>query len=91
MAEETVNYRAKSVVVSKTMIVNVLAIAATVLGSDQLKAMLGPEALPIVATVLGFVNMVLRFYTVRPVAIIGPNESKAVPVEKLPTETKVGK
>lgn len=87
MAEETVYYRAKSIAISKTAIFNALAIAAALLGSEELKSLLGPQALKIALSVVAMINMVLRVYSVRPVAFVMPNKTKAVPVEKLPVKS----
>lgn len=83
MAEDTVNYRAKSIVVSKTMIFNVLAIAAAVLASGEFRELLGPNAMVYVVQATAIVNMILRVYSVRHVAFVAPGQTKAVPVQKL--------
>jgi hypothetical protein len=84
--DDTVNYRAKSPLASKTIVTNIIALAVMVLGSDQLKSMLGPNALEIVGSILTMLNIGLRFVTVRPVAaslLLSPAASKPVAVKKL--------
>lgn len=81
--DETVNYRAKSVAVSKTEIINAIVALVALLGSPQISAMLGPGAFVYVTIAVAVLNMVLRLLTVRPVAFVAPGQTKAVPVEKL--------
>lgn len=80
---ETVHYRAKSLFASKTLIFNVLSAVVTVLASDELKDVLGPQALTYVTTAITIINIVLRVYSVRPVAMVRPGRTKSVPVQKL--------
>jgi hypothetical protein len=84
MAEDTVNYRGKSIFVSKTMMIfNVLSAIATILGASEIKSALGPQALVYVTTALAVINVILRAFTVRPVAMTMPGRSKPVAVPKL--------
>lgn len=82
---ETVNYRAKSPLASRTIITNVVALVVLVLGSDYLKSMLGPSALEAVGSLLAVLNVGMRFLTVRPVSakLWNPGESVPVAVPKL--------
>lgn len=84
MAETTVTYRADSVFTSKTMIANVVALAVAVLGLPQLSAVLGDNTNTVTMGVMAILNIILRWYTVRPVAVVKPGDSKPVTVEKLP-------
>lgn len=84
MAEDTVRYHAKSVVITKTWIVNILAIAVAALSSDEIRALLGPNALVYVTAFLGVANMLIRWLgTVRPAAMMLPGSEKIVHVAKL--------
>lgn len=83
MATDTVNYRAKSVAKSWTIIFNVLATIGAILGADELKALLGPQALTYVTATITAINVILRMWTVRPVAFVAPGNSKPVAVAKL--------
>lgn len=83
MAEETVHYRAKSILVSKTAIINTLAFIAAILAEPTYIAVLPKVVLPVIAILLPPINFFLRTQTERPVAFIGPNETKVVTVDKL--------
>lgn len=81
--DDTVNYRAKSVLTSKTEVVNAIMALVALLGSSQISAMLGPGAFVYVTIAVAVLNMILRLLTVRPVAMIMPGETKPVAVPKL--------
>jgi hypothetical protein len=79
-SSDTVNYRAKSPLASKTVVFNVLGLIAMVLGSDQLKSLIGPNALEVVGSLLTVINLALRFGTVRPISPLLWDPTKSVPV-----------
>jgi hypothetical protein len=84
MAEDKiVHYRAKSMVISRTMIVNAIAFIVALLAEPTYVAVLPPVLLPVIAIVLPPLNLYLRTIAVRPVAFIKPGDTKPVPVEKL--------
>jgi hypothetical protein len=83
MAEDKVFYRAKSIFVSHTAIVNTIAFVVALLSEPTYIAVLPKILLPIIAILLPPANLYLRTRTVRPVAMIGITETKPVPVEKL--------
>lgn len=81
---ETVNYRATSAYVSKTIIVNVLLGVVAILALPEVVGILPVTVLPIIAAVTPIVNVILRMMTVRPVSfMLKPGDTKAVPVKKL--------
>ena len=80
---ETVNYRAKSIANSTTVIVNSLIALAALLASDEVRAVLGPDALKYVTVAIAVINAALRVMTVRPVAMVRPGRTKPVQVRKL--------
>lgn len=88
--DENVYYRAKSFVVSRTLIINLLAGVVALLAEPTYVAVLPKQVLPIIAIVLPPLNMILRFYSTRPVAmfdsdgsVLKPKESRPVAVQKL--------
>ena len=82
MAEETVNYRAKSVLKSATIWTGVVGtIAGGVSTIDP--TVFGEKATPWLTVIVSLASLFLRFKSKRPVAFIGFNESKPVSVPKL--------
>lgn len=84
MAEDVVRYTAKSFAVSKTLIFNVVALVLAVLGMTELQDLLTPSQVALITgTVIPIGNMILRVYSVRPLAFVKPGQTKVVQVEKL--------
>lgn len=83
MAVETVNYRAKSIFSSRTVIFNALTAAAALTMMPQFSSLLGVNAPEVLAILVPFINIGLRYFTTRPVAVIAPGSSVPVPVKKL--------
>lgn len=78
MAEEFVRYHAKSIFKSKSLWVNLLTIVASLLDKST-----GANLIPLngetQVMVLGLINVLLRYYTVRPVALV---DDKVIQVPK---------
>jgi len=79
----TVEYRAESVLVSKTMWVGFLTTLLGILALPEVAGLIPPQYLPPTISIIGVLIMVLRKATVRPTALVMPGETKVVEVEKL--------
>lgn len=82
VGDHAVHYRAKSVFSSATVWFNVISALATILALPQLLDV-WPNGGKIIALAVASVNVALRFWTVRPVAIVAPGKSKTVAVRKI--------
>ena len=76
-------YVAKSILMSSTLWVNLLTITMTILEAEDVTNVLPPGALKYVPVALAIINIILRTFTVRPVALIPPSQTKRVQVESL--------
>ena len=87
MAEPTVTYFAKSLLVSKTAIANsVIVLAALfldILQEQAVIAIMPARFTPYTVMAVAVLNIILRRFTVRPVALIPPGDTKAVEVERI--------
>lgn len=79
----TVEYYAISFFASRTFWFNVVGIAVAVLSLTEVAEVIPPQYMGLYSAALGIGNMVLRIFTQRPVAMIAPNEVKAVEVKRL--------
>jgi hypothetical protein len=61
----------KAIYLSKTLWANVIAAAVAILGIEELKTLLGPNALQYFALAQTVLNIVLRFVTTQPVSLTG--------------------
>ena len=79
----TVDYRAKSIFVSKAFWANAIVFTAEILDLTEVVNVIpaGWNMYLVPATAAG--NVVLRWLSVRPVAIIGPMSTKVVKVDKI--------
>lgn len=87
MAGATRTYYAQSIFVSKTFWINLAGIVIAVLQANDVIAVLPPSTLKYTGAVIAVINIVLRFATVRPVALIAPGDSKPVEVPLIPDTT----
>jgi hypothetical protein len=84
MADETVNYRAKSTYVSKTFIANVLIGLVAILELTEVTSLIPTAYAQHVVAVVAVINIILRQYTVRPVsALLMPGQTAPMAVDKL--------
>lgn len=83
VGEHAVHYRAKSVFSSATVWFNVISALAVILALPELINIIGPNGAKYVAFAVAAVNIVLRFWTVRPVAVVAPGKTKTVAVHKI--------
>lgn len=82
--------RAVSFLNSRTVILNsiallsiVLPILYQILTAEEVRAVIPARFMPLIQAVLAGANIVLRFATVRPIAVIAPGQVKVVEIPKL--------
>jgi hypothetical protein len=83
VAPATVAYWAISVLNSKTMWWNAANGILALLSLNEVTTLIPPKYLPVQAMIVAVVNVYLRSVTVRPVAMIGPGQTKPVLVPKV--------
>lgn len=80
-------YYAKSAVVSKTVIFNVLAVVVVIAELKEVINIIPAGWMPFVTAAVAAINVILRSGTVRPISwSIKPGEAKPVPVQNAETE-----
>jgi hypothetical protein len=82
-ADATVTYRAKSLFVSKTFLFNAAAFLVAALSLTEVVDIIPQGLMKYAMALVAVINVGLRLYSVRPVAMIAPNDTKPVAVEKL--------
>lgn len=78
-----VNYFAVSILSSRTFWVNAVALVVAVLSATEVAVIVPPRWLSLYGAFLAAGNVVLRTYTVRPVAMILPGETVPVEVKRI--------
>lgn len=86
--QQTRTYHAVSVLVSRTMWLNALAIGVGVLSLTEVVTLIQPQYMPMYTMIVAALNMILRTQTVRPVAFISAGDTKAVQVAKIDPPAK---
>ncbi len=87
---ETVSYRAISILSSKTMWFNLITLVLSILSMTEFQNVLPKETVAVITgTVLPVGNMILRLYSVRPVALFDQAEGSFLKKgESTPVEVK---
>lgn len=80
MATGDKTYFAKSALLSKTIWINIASFIVAAGELTEVINIIPPTWEGAGAAVLALINLALRMFTVRPVAMIGPNDVKAVSV-----------
>jgi hypothetical protein len=83
LSEPTVRYWAVSVFKSRTLWFNAASFFVAALSMTEVVTLIPARFLPLQAAATALVNLWLRMDTVRPVAMIGPSDTKAVEVPKV--------
>lgn len=78
--EATKTYFAKSILVSKTFWVNVALILAAIAEESDIINVLPGSVGPVLLQAAAVINIALRIFSVRPVAMVRPSRVKAVRV-----------
>jgi len=78
-----VTYWAISIFSSRTFWLNAAALIVTLLSATDVIAIVPVRYVPMTAALVAAVNIVLRFLTVRPVALILPGSTKPIAVAKI--------
>jgi hypothetical protein len=79
----TVTYWAISILSSRTFWLNAAAFLVAVLSATDVLPIIPARFLPTSTAIVAALNIVLRFATVRPVALILPGTTKAIAVAKI--------
>ena len=79
----TVEYWAVSVLSSRTMWLNAAALVVAVSSLSEVLTIIPPRVMPTYSAVVAVLNLILRFATVRPVALIPLGATKAVDVPRI--------
>jgi hypothetical protein len=82
-AEPTVTYRAKSIFISRTFLFNAAAFVVAALSLTEVVQIIPASWMKYAMALVAMINVGLRLYSVRPVAMVAPGETKTVQVEKL--------
>lgn len=83
---DTVTYYAQSTLLSKTFWFNAAVTIVAVLQLTDVIAIIPPTYYGAITAFIAVVNVILRQYSVRPVALVMPGTVKAIEVSKLPME-----
>jgi O-antigen ligase len=83
--EPAVNYWAVSILRSRTAWLNAAALIVAILSLTEVREIIPADYASTVAAVLAVLNIYLRTQTIRPVAMIGLNETVSVEVPKVGT------
>jgi hypothetical protein len=83
MATEKVTYWAESILVSKVFWVNLISVILEILDMTGLVDVFPPGFVQYRVMLVGILNIILRKFTVRPVALISPGATAPVTVAKL--------
>jgi len=79
----TVTYYAVSLFSSRTFWLNAVALFVAVTSLTEVVTLVPLRFMPLYSATVAIANMVARFVTVRPVALIAPGDTKPIQVAKI--------